>query len=83
MSSSSSAPERPAPSWSKRDEENLNLLLMRKKEFNSHYMPPVQKIAEAISELPVARRFDWLIDQADNIRDALEPFDSGVRGVKK
>ena len=73
------------PTWSYRDERDLRELMERKAEFDETYRPAVRLILTAIHEnlrnQPVMLEGivkKW-IDNADAIRDALAPFDSGIR----
>lgn len=75
------------PTWSKRDERDLQDLLKRKQAFDAAAHAPVLDVAIKIKSLinsmvePDANEslVSALINYADDIRDALEPFDSGVR----
>ena len=75
------------PTWSKRDERDLQDLLKRKQAFDAAAHAPVLDVAIKIKLLinsmvePDASEslVSALINYADAIRDALAPFDSGVR----
>lgn len=73
------------PTWSNRDEAALNDLQQRRKAFIDEHKPAVRKAIvatyEGLDNQPV--RLEGIVNvwigHADAIRDALEPFDSGVR----
>ena len=75
------------PTWSKRDEYDLQDLLKRKQAFDAAAHAPVLDVAINIRTLvnsmvePDANEslVSALINYADSIRDALAPFDSGIR----
>ena len=75
------------PTWSKRDEYDLQDLLKRKAAFDAAAHAPVLDVAINIRTLvnsmvePDANEslVSALINYADSIRDALAPFDSGIR----
>ncbi len=75
------------PTWSKRDEYDLQDLLKRKAAFDVVNREPVLEVVKKLRAL-VGVKADpqkdesvatGLINMADAIRDALAPFDSGVR----
>ena len=75
------------PTWSKRDEYDLQDLLKRKAAFDAVNREPVLKVVKKLRALVGAKAdpqkdesvATGLINMADAIRDALAPFDSGVR----
>lgn len=71
------------PTWSFRDERDLRELMERKAEFDEAHRPAVRAAISSITtnlspDMLEATVNDW-IKRADTIRDALKPFDSGVR----
>lgn len=71
------------PTWSIRDEQLLKELQERKAAFEkAHWVPVMDMVTrlnlkiEGLTHQGTAER---MIQRADEIRDALEPFDSGVR----
>ena len=75
------------PTWSKRDEYDLQDLLKRKAAFDAVNREPVLKVVKKLRALVGAKAdpqkdecvATGLINMADAIRDALAPFDSGIR----
>jgi len=72
------------PTWSKRDESDLQALLRRKQAFELTARMPVHDVVARIRTALGAvygpdQMVDEFINHADAIRDALAPFDSGVR----
>jgi hypothetical protein len=77
--------------WSQRDEAELACLLDRKKAFEAEARAPLNKIvvdmglslapSQSLGPQPPypSRIVDLLVARADELRDALAPFDSGVR----
>ena len=71
--------------WSQRDEAALTELLDRKKAFEAEARAPLNKIvADMAQSLGPQSLYPWqivdlMIARADALRDALAPFDSGVR----
>lgn len=77
--------------WSNRDEAELKALLSRKKAFEAEARAPLNKIvvdmglslapAQSLGPQPPypSRIVDLMILRAEALRDALAPFDSGVR----
>lgn len=73
------------PTWSNRDEAELSELQKRRQAFIDTNKPAVRKAViacyDGLENQPV--RLEGIvniwIDNADAIRDALAPFDSGVR----
>jgi hypothetical protein len=83
-------------SWNQVDESLLQQMLARKQAFQAAAIAPVEAIVFALTpdsqtplgkfpvKLQAMRKFmvKMLIDNADSIRDALAPFDSGVREAR-
>lgn len=73
------------PTWSKRDEAVLQEMIRRKQAFELTARMPVHDVITRIRAALGAvfygpdQMVDEFINNADAIRDALEPFDSGVR----
>lgn len=72
------------PTWSKRDEAVLQEMIRRKQAFELTARMPVHDVVARIRTALGAiygpdQMVDALITHADAIRDALAPFDSGVR----
>ena len=71
--------------WSRQDEAALTELLDRKKAFEAEARAPLNKIvvdmAQSLGPQPPypSRIVDLLVARADELRDALAPFGSGVR----
>ena len=78
--------------WTPADESRLAELIERKRRITDENMGPVTSLVTSFEcevlrspiqcggdLYPMLRSF--LIDHADYVRDALEPFDSGVRTV--
>ena len=88
-----STPKAPKPTWTPADEQALHMLTERKNRFMEVSTAPLGPIVidltpPSLTELdrfPIKeyalRKFmvKMLINKADEIRDALAPFDSGVR----
>ena len=79
--------------WTPQDEERLRALTERKAEFERRCRTPIvqyvldnfdwRKASDpAVRENDSKRVANWLIRNADTVRDLLQPFDSGVRMVK-
>lgn len=70
--------------WTQRDEAELDALLARKQEVMAQRRAAIESLVGDV-DAPSWRYttcdevIDWLIKNADAIRDALQPFDSGVR----
>lgn len=73
----------PKIDWSKADEQALKELTERKAAFEEATRAPIENLVEKefgnwdTDERECIR--DFLIENADTIRDLLQPFDSGVR----
>ncbi len=73
------------PTWSKADEQRLAELTARKSKFEAVNEAPVRAVILKIDPdlAHDGRALDALVsayvDHAEEIRDALAPFDSGVR----
>lgn len=73
--------------WSAAEEARLADMLERKRAFYEQYQPAVLRIAielsNGIAQLEGATRHvalkELLINNADEVRDVLAPFDTGVR----
>jgi len=70
--------------WTQDDENDLQSMVKRKADFQSHSRKPVidavQRIRHTLGAVHnEAQLVDEFINNADSIRDALAPFDSGVR----
>ena len=71
------------PDWTKRDAAMLKELQAKKAAWEEKNHRPVRFIAQDIQPLSTVNLvFEYLIKHADRIRDALAPFDSGVRPAK-
>lgn len=72
--------------WTKADELALLELQDRKERVVQARLMPLKKLV--IEEMPLESDtntyvvINWLIENADAVRDALEPFDSGERPAK-
>ena len=74
------------PRWTKVDENDLQSMLKLKTEFFSSTREPVVDVQRRIRQTlgsvwGEAQLVDALITHADAIRDALAPFDSGIRAA--
>lgn len=71
--------------WTTSDEARLKELVERKHRIMTENREPVVElvVASGLAESTsmVAPIVAWLIDNADEVRDALEPFDSGSRAA--
>jgi hypothetical protein len=70
--------------WDSQDERKLQELEQRRKLFNEVNLPIVVKamraaIGQSISDQALSSMAFNMTKHADEIRDALEPYDSGVR----
>lgn len=66
--------------WTARDEATFNELQQRKASIMEENSAPLIILAQDAPGCPPQKEFvDWLIANADRVRDALEPFDSGAR----
>lgn len=65
-------------SWTKADQAALDELTARKERVMLEQREP---LIEVVNRMPAKSQalVDWLIHNADAVRDALQPFDSGVR----
>jgi len=69
--------------WTQRDEAMLKELQTKKASWEEKNHRPVRVIAQDMQPLSTFNLvFEYLITHADRIRDALAPFDSGVRPAK-
>lgn len=74
----------PLPAWKQRDEEELRTVRARVAELEARRVHAVMAITRATNELFHAGATQeefvaYMIEHADDIIDALRPFDSGVR----
>lgn len=65
--------------WTARDEAALIELQQRKTSIMEDNIAPVRALASAMLHLDEDQMVQHLTRNADAIRDALEPFDSGAR----
>jgi hypothetical protein len=68
--------------WTQSDELKLRELSDRKARVYAFVRAPIQRLARDMrnaNDLSEDDLADWLIQRADQIRDLLQPFDSGVR----
>lgn len=65
--------------WSAKDEATLNELTARRAEVMSKHRQAVEALFTAGSYYQVELLADLLIENADSVRDALEPFDSRTK----
>ncbi|NWF45429.1 hypothetical protein F3K02_09240 [Hydrogenophaga sp. D2P1] len=66
--------------WTFQDEHKLQVLLKRKTETTERNMKPLVLIARLLDTDSTDEKLaESLAQYADALRDALEPFDSGVR----
>lgn len=72
----------PPETWTRGDEYALQELQARKQRVFAARRRPVESIVSAMLSVRTEDQqftVDWLISNADIVRDALKPFDSGVR----
>jgi len=67
--------------WTNQDEAELQRLLKRKNETIAKNMKPLLALAAHLDTTSPEDLADDLAAHADELRDALEPFDSGIRCV--
>lgn len=65
--------------WTIQDEAELQRLTKRKAETIAKHMKPLDEIAKKLNTSSDESLAESLVWNADALRDALEPFDSGVR----
>ena len=70
--------------WTQQNEDELQRLLALKEQTLRTNRAPLLHLAQ--NSLPVSdvvrnQVVDWMIDNAEDIRDSLEPFDSGERAA--
>jgi len=71
--------------WTTNDEQRLQEMLVRKQLFTSRTRAKLEEVVEQFfySYMSANDIVDELIKHADDIRDALQPYDSGVRVAVK
>lgn len=75
--------------WGAAEEQRLAEMLERKRVFFEEHRPAVEKLAAELStavnalnsEVATKQLTQLLINNADNVRDVLAPFDTGVRAT--
>lgn len=69
------------PTWNRDDEREFTEMMRRRELVMGRRIEAVQKVARTIwlPNMDEADLIDRMIACADALRDALEPFDSGVR----
>lgn len=70
------------PVWTHTNQRELERLQLAKHEFVTWARAPVAALAKSMLgevEVSVTDLTDFMINHADSLRDALAPFDSGVR----
>lgn len=70
-------PAVPGPRWGAEDEARHNKLVAELRELQQRRAAAADAVAAVFGRLP--RTYEAYIKHADEIRDALAPFDSGVR----
>jgi hypothetical protein len=70
--------------WNPEDERQLQELERRRKLFNQAHLPNLVKalrtaVGNSVSEHALSSMAFNMTKHADSIRDALEPYDTGVR----
>lgn len=67
--------------WTTEDEAVLQGMLKRRSELNAKNMKPLIELVRRENPAVLANEdlIGWMVAYADEIRDALEPFDSGIR----
>lgn len=77
----------PIKKWTPNDEEQLQRMLKQKAEFEFEALKPVGEIASDLAAFLHNRKWGatditkFLTGHADELRDALAPFDSGIRAA--
>ena len=71
--------------WTNKDEAELQRLINRKEEIKKRNFAPLVDLVVRANVQSYSNReiAEWMISQACSIRDALDPFDSGVREQKE
>lgn len=75
--------------WSRQDEEALKRLQARREEFIRENRKPLETLLCRLpsdiyeGDFAIDNLTDWFIQNADQVRDLLQPFDSGVRCSEK
>ena len=70
--------------WTQQNEDELQRLLELKQETMRSNRAPLMRLAEDSLMLDNSQRgavVDWMIYNAEDLRDNLEPFDSGERAA--
>lgn len=67
--------------WTHQDEAELQRLTKRKAETIAKNMKPLDALAKKLNTSSDESLAESLAEHADELRDALEPFDSGIRCV--
>lgn len=76
----------PIKKWTPNDEVQLQRMIKAKEEFEAAVKAPLSNVVWSVRDFLLARG-DWthgdmmraMINNADELRDALAPFDSGIR----
>lgn len=67
--------------WTPREEDIFTEMEARRERVMLARKTPVIAIAAQLTDLTLDEIADYLIEHADSIRDALNPYDSGVRAA--
>lgn len=65
--------------WTQQQEQRFQALAKEREEALAEMEEPLRRICSAAAGISERNLFHFLKANADEIRDALEPFDSGVR----
>lgn len=65
--------------WTQQQEQMFQALTKEREEALAEMEAPLKDLAERLSQISQDNLAYYLKSRADEIRDALEPFDSGVR----
>ena len=65
--------------WTQQQEQRFQALAKEREEALAEMVAPLKDLAERLSQISQDNLAYYLKSRADEIRDVLEPFDSGVR----
>lgn len=65
--------------WTQKQEQMFQALTKEREEALAEMEAPLKDLAERLSQISQDNLAYYLKSRADEIRDVLEPFDSGVR----
>ena len=68
--------------WTQQQEHRFQALAKEREDALAEMEAPLKALVERLSEIAPTNLAHYLKSRADEIRDILEPFDSGVRCAK-